>query len=97
MQFGRKKILYSTIYDITEKVQAEKELRKSEARYRENNELLKIAKEKAETSDRLKSAFLANLSHEVRTPINGINGFSHLLQYVEDDEAQQQKFVTLIK
>ena len=38
------------------------------------------AKEKAEESDRLKTAFLNNLSHEVRTPLNAITGFSHLLK-----------------
>lgn len=37
------------------------------------------AKEQAEESDRLKSAFLSNLSHEVRTPMNAILGFSELL------------------
>ncbi|MBI5541924.1 MAG: response regulator [Bacteroidia bacterium] len=41
---------------------------------------LKLAKEKAEESDRLKSAFLANMSHEVRTPLNVIIGFSDLLR-----------------
>lgn len=37
------------------------------------------AKIKAEESDKLKTAFLANLSHEVRTPMNAILGFSQLL------------------
>ncbi len=37
------------------------------------------AKEKAEESDRLKSAFLNNVSHEFRTPMNGIIGFSSFL------------------
>lgn len=41
-------------------------------------ELIK-AKFKAEESDRLKTAFLANLSHEVRTPLNSILGFNDLL------------------
>ncbi|MCG6190084.1 PAS domain S-box protein [Maribellus maritimus] len=40
---------------------------------------LKIAKEKAEESNRLKSTFLTNLSHEIRTPLNGILGFSNLI------------------
>lgn len=44
------------------------------------NEELKIAKNRAEESDKLKSAFLANMSHEIRTPMNGITGFAELLQ-----------------
>lgn len=42
-------------------------------------EALRLAKKKAEESDRLKSAFLANMSHEIRTPLNGIIGFSTML------------------
>jgi PAS domain S-box-containing protein len=40
---------------------------------------LVLAKEKAEESDKLKSAFLHNISHEVRTPMNAIIGFSDLI------------------
>lgn len=40
---------------------------------------LRIAKEKAERSDRLKTSFLNNLSHEIRSPMNCILGFSELL------------------
>ena len=42
-------------------------------------EALRIAKESAESSDRLKSAFFTNMSHEIRTPLNAIVGFSNLL------------------
>lgn len=42
-------------------------------------EELIIAKSKAEESDRLKMSFLNNISHEVRTPLNAIMGFTNLL------------------
>jgi PAS domain S-box-containing protein len=53
------------LQDISELKKAEKELL--------------VAKEKAEESDRLKTAFLHNITHEIRTPMNAIVGFSGLL------------------
>ncbi|PKL82310.1 MAG: hypothetical protein CVV24_10735 [Ignavibacteriae bacterium HGW-Ignavibacteriae-3] len=48
---------------------------------------LVIARDKAEESNRLKSALLANMSHEFRTPLVSILGFSEMLeQDLEDDE-----------
>lgn len=47
------------------------------------------AKEKAQESDRLKSAFLATVNHELRTPLNHILGFSELIKSgVEPDDAR---------
>lgn len=59
------------------------------------NELIK-AKEKAEESDRLKSSFLANLSHEVRTPMNGIVGFAELLLEDELDIDSKRLYVDTV-
>lgn len=58
--------------EIDEKKKALEQLYKSEGQ-------LRIAKEKAEESDRLKTSFLNNMSHEIRTPLNGIVGFSELV------------------
>jgi PAS domain S-box-containing protein len=49
------------------------------------------AKEKAEESNMLKTAFLNNINHEIRTPINGILGFLSLLkdEGIETDERDE--------
>ena len=54
------------------------------------------AKQKAEESDRLKSAFLANITHELRTPMNGILGFSELLKDPELSTEESTEYVDLI-
>jgi len=63
---------------------------------RKNKQELIKAKEQAEESDRLKSAFLANMSHEVRTPMNGILGFSQILIEKEFSRERRKKFLNMI-
>jgi PAS domain S-box-containing protein len=55
------------------------------------------AKKKAEEADQLKSAFLQNVSHEVRTPLNAILGFSNVLMMDNDvSERERQSYLQLI-
>ena len=57
--------IISINYDITELKETERKLIK--------------ARNKAEEADRIKSAFIDNMTHEIRTPLNAIMGFSSLL------------------
>jgi len=54
------------------------------------------AKEKAEESNRLKSAFLATMNHELRTPLNHIMGFAQLLEF-ETSAEETAYFASQIK
>ena len=58
---------------------------------------LTSAKAKAEESNRFKTAFLANVSHEVRTPIHGILGFAELLQDPDVLKDEQLQYIRLIQ
>ena len=51
---------------------------------------LVISKEKAEESNRIKTALLANLSHEFRTPLISILGFSEVLAMELEDGGQKE-------
>ena len=64
---------------------------------KEFEEQLKIAKEKAEESDRLKSSFLANMSHEIRTPMNAILGFTDLIISENLKKEESERYLKLIR
>lgn len=53
-------------------------------------EYLEDARHRAEESARLKSSFLASMSHEVRTPLHGISGTLQLLDETALDDKQRR-------
>jgi signal transduction histidine kinase len=63
---------------------------------REKEKELLMAKEKTEESDRLKTAFLNNMSHEVRTPLNGIVGFSKLLSMPDLTDDKRAEYSDIV-
>lgn len=66
------------------------------ARKKAEMELIQ-AKQRAEESDRLKTAFLENMSHEVRTPLNGIIGFASLLKQRDVNDDDRINYVSIIE
>jgi hypothetical protein len=60
------------------------------------SDALKLAKEKAETSDRLKTEFLNNISHEVRTPLNGILGFAEIISLHDLSESEKKDSLAML-
>jgi hypothetical protein len=59
-------------------------------------EALKLGKEKAEASDKLKTSFLNNISHEVRTPLNGILGFAEIISLQDLSEAEKKESIAML-
>lgn len=64
--------IMGTLIDITERKKVEEDLL--------------IAKEKAETADKLKTEFISQISHEIRTPLNNILAYVSLIREEVEDK-----------
>lgn len=68
-----------------EYIEQSEEIKRLKLEGNKKTNLLEEVSLKAQESDRLKTAFLNNISHELRTPMNGILGF---LEYLEDPQLE---------
>ena len=60
------------------------------------NQALSDAVAAAETANRAKSTFLSNMSHDIRTPMNAIIGFTTLAVSHLDDKDRMKEYLTKI-
>ena len=72
-------------------------LRQTQQILKHRTEKLNVALKEAAASNEAKSSFLANVSHEFRTPMNGIIGMSELLLRSELNERQQSLARTIVQ
>jgi PAS domain S-box-containing protein len=93
----------AVIRDVTDRQKAEQEFRDMQHRLTAElstaNRELEIRSREAEQANRLKSEFLASISHELRSPLHTIIGFSELLdeQLEGPLNEKQKRFVSHIQ
>ncbi|MCG8526343.1 MAG: PAS domain-containing sensor histidine kinase [Opitutales bacterium] len=89
--------IVAAFLDITEtKRSHELQLRLNDQLSKRNKQLA-TARRKAESSDKLKSAFLSNLGHEIRTPMNGILGFADIIREGDLDKNEVLEYLDVIQ
>ncbi|QQO07781.1 ATP-binding protein [Breznakiella homolactica] len=68
------------------------ELEKKNEHLGELNVMLAAARDQAEASNRAKSVFLSNMSHEMRTPLNVIVGMAAIGQKAKEEKKKEDSF-----
>ncbi|MDO4961713.1 MAG: transporter substrate-binding domain-containing protein [Eubacteriales bacterium] len=66
-------------------------------RLRAQERMLKEALRKAEEAGKAKSNFLFNMSHDIRTPMNAIVGFTNLLERSDADPEKRSEYIRKIQ
>jgi PAS domain S-box-containing protein len=62
----------------------------------ENNNELKLARVVADSANQAKSEFIASMSHELRSPLNSILGFTQLMEFGETTQVQKKNLAQIL-
>lgn len=81
--------MVDSLLQSSEKLEMSEKIKSQKEKLETQHEQLEAALERAEEANRAKSTFLFNMSHDIRTPMNAILGFTRLA--LESEEPDKQK------
>ncbi len=96
-QTGRIIGIRTGLLDITDRVNAKQQLDEYAQALQVKNQELEIALSMAQEAATMKDRFLANVSHEVRTPLTAVIGMASLMLQTTLDEEQRECIETVVR
>lgn len=89
--------LVLAINALSESINKEKQLVEKQKHEQKITEELRKAKKSADIANAAKTSFLFNMSHDIRTPMNAIIGFTDLALKENDDERKIKEYLHKVK
>ena len=82
--------MVSSLLRSSEKLELSEKIKSQKEELERQHDQLEAAVERAEAASRAKSEFLFNMSHDIRTPMNAILGFTNLALESSDPDSQRE-------